>query len=117
SLGLSEVYSLRRAVPVTPEPRFLWGPMPWVSSGPPRVRSRAGPPRQMLEEVAREGGRLVLVGREVSLARAAHRTEPGLGDVLELGVRRDPAVRVTDLGVVDEPARFAHVLHGAEGSV
>lgn len=111
SLGLSEVYSLRRAVPVTPEPRFLWGPMPTVSSGL-ICFGRAG-----LDPSADVGPEplLVLVGREVSLACAAHRTEPGLGDVLELGARRDPAVRVADLGLVDEPARFAHVLHGAEG--
>src|ERR1700744_1233619 len=54
----------------------------------------------------------VLVRREVGLASAAHRTEPGVGDVLELGAGRDPAIGVALFGVVDEPARLAHLFNG-----
>src|SRR3954454_16651398 len=46
----------------------------------------------------------VLVGREVALPRAAHRTEPRVGDVLERGSRWDAAVRVAVGRIVDEPA-------------
>src|SRR5262249_4050776 len=54
---------------------------------------------------------LLLVEREIALARPADGTEPCLGDVLERGTRRDPSVWVTLGRVVDEPARFTHVLH------
>src|SRR3989442_4389173 len=52
--------------------------------------------------------RLAVVGAEVALARAAHRTHPVVRDVLEGGPRWDAAIGVTVRGVVDEPARLAH---------
>ncbi len=61
----------------------------------------------------RPGGYSV-VGREVLLAGAAHRAEPGVRDVGELGAGRDPAVGVSFGRVVDEPARFTHVFHATQ---
>src|ERR1700761_6660447 len=58
---------------------------------------------------------LVLVGREIPLARAAHGTEPRVGDVGELGSGRDAPVGVALGRVVDEPAGFAHVSHRGQG--
>ena len=52
----------------------------------------------------------VLVGREVALARAAHRTEPRVRDVVEVRARRDAAVGVAVRGVVDESAGLADPL-------
>src|SRR5437867_9713451 len=52
---------------------------------------------------------LVLVGLEVGLARAADRAEPVVGDVLECGSRRYPAVGIALVRVVDEAARGADV--------
>src|SRR4051794_6179459 len=74
-----------------------------------RHRSRSYPADNRL----REGGRSVLVGHEVPLARAAHGTEPAVGDVVERGPGRDPAVGVAVGGVVDEAAGLADpLLHG-----
>src|ERR1700730_10324757 len=50
---------------------------------------------------------LVLVQDEIALARSAHRTEPGVGNVLERGPGGDAAVRIAFLGVVDEAAGLA----------
>ena len=47
---------------------------------------------------------LLLVGLEVRLAGAADGAEPVVGDLLEGGARRDAAVRIALLGVVDEAA-------------
>ncbi len=58
----------------------------------------------------RERGRLTLVQLEVPLARPADGTEPVVGNVREGGAGRNPAVRVTLLGVVDEPAGGADPL-------
>src|SRR5690242_10149372 len=54
------------------------------------------------------GLRALLVERgEVPLARAAHGTEPVVGDVLEGGSGSDAPVRVPVVGVVDEATAFA----------
>src|ERR1700728_4809145 len=53
------------------------------------------------------GGSLVLVDDEVALARAAHRAEPGVGDVLEGRPRGDSAIGVALLGIVDVAAGLA----------
>ena len=60
----------------------------------------------------RVGLSLVLVGCEVLLAGAADGTEPGVGDLLERGARRDAAVGVALFGVVDESAGFADPARG-----
>ena len=52
---------------------------------------------------------LLLVGLEVGLAGPADRAEPVVGNVLEGGARRYPAVGVALVGVVDESARGADV--------
>src|SRR5438876_6023802 len=49
---------------------------------------------------------LLLVEDEIALARSADRAEPGVGDVLEGGSRRDAAVRISFLGIVDEATGF-----------
>src|SRR5207248_1547642 len=59
---------------------------------------------------------LVLVEREVALARTAHRTEPGVGDLLERRAGGDAAVGVAVLGVVDVAAGLADpALEGLRG--
>src|SRR6478735_9058874 len=48
--------------------------------------------------------RSLVVGFEVALARAAHRAEPVVRDILERGARGDSAVGIAVRRVVDEPA-------------
>lgn len=85
----------------------------WPTPAPP-CRSNAGSParcvsvRRRVQTPAKRSvlrtGVLVLVGREVPLARAAHGTEPRVRDVLERGSRGNAAVRIALGRVVDEPA-------------
>jgi 8-oxo-dGTP pyrophosphatase MutT (NUDIX family) len=78
--------------------------------------------RQQARPVTAAGaqGDLVLVEREVALARSAHRAEPGVGDVLERGPDGDAAVGVAFLGVIDvaaglaDPALEGLGVHGGE---
>ena len=56
------------------------------------------------------GGGLTLVQLEVALARAAHRTEPVVRDVVERRSRRNASVGIPLGGVVDEAARRADPL-------
>jgi hypothetical protein len=63
------------------------------------------------DPLLRSRPQLLVVGREIPLARSAHGTEPGLGNVLERGARRDPSVRVALLRIVDEPAGLTHPFH------
>ena len=65
--------------------------------------------------VATRPGALVVVGLEVPLARPAHGTEPGLGDVLERRASRNAPVRIALGWVIDEAARSADPLHSPEG--
>jgi 8-oxo-dGTP pyrophosphatase MutT (NUDIX family) len=55
--------------------------------------------------------RLLVVLREVALARSADRTEPRLGNVLEVRARRDASVSIALGRVIDEAAGFTHPLH------
>src|SRR5579859_6013374 len=111
--------------------RILW--IPWscstVGGGPGLIVCVIGvcgaePPQpaittavtgaRKLRSALRRAGRLFVKGREVLLASTAHRTEPGLRNVLECGPGRDTPVRVALFGVVDEPTRFAHPLHAVQ---
>ena len=77
----------------------------WCFELPPQATSTSPAARQPRTAIGLFTiGELVLEGGEVLLSRAAHRAEPGLGDVLERGAGRDPSVGVAIGGVVDEPA-------------
>src|SRR6476661_4023533 len=78
----------------------------WAAGSAPygcQTRSRSSARRRSQSG----SGALLLVAGEVALARAAHRAEPGVGDVLEVRAGGDAAVRIAFVGVVDVAAGLA----------